>query len=78
MRRFAYVFALMLSISWANPLSAQDPTSPSLARRQLAECMSRRMSANHLLSYNDAAKACKDQLKNRKDTAANVSPKPVS
>lgn len=58
---------------------AQEPSSEaSLNRRQIASCMSRHMAADRLLSFNDAAKVCKDQLKSRKaDTAANVAPKPV-
>ena len=58
---------------------AQEPNSEaSISKRQIASCMSRRMAADRLLSFNDAAKVCKDQLKSRKtDTAANVAPKPV-
>ena len=58
---------------------AQEPNSQTaISKRQIFSCMSRRMAADRLLSFNDAAKICKDQLKSRKtDTAANVAPKPV-
>lgn len=58
---------------------AQEPNSEAaISKRQIASCMSRRMAADRLLSFNDAARICKDHVKNRKtDTAANVAPKPV-
>lgn len=58
---------------------AQEPNSEALiGKRQIASCMSRRMAADRLLSFNAAAKICKDQVKSRKtDTAANVASKPV-
>jgi hypothetical protein len=43
---------------------AADPSSPSrISRRQMADCMMKRMSADRALSYNDATKVCLDQLK---------------
>ena len=58
---------------------ALEPNSEAaISKHQVASCISRRMAADRLLSFNDAARICKDQLKNRKtDTAANVAPKPV-
>ena len=71
------LFATSLIISVQ--VQAQDEaTPPAINHRELADCMMRRMAANRLLSYNDAAKACKNLLKARKDTAANFSSKPVS
>jgi hypothetical protein len=59
---------------------AQDPNGePGPSKRQVSACMSRRMASDRLVSYNDAAKACKIQLRSRKaDTASNAPPKPVS
>lgn len=75
------VVALILVGSWAATAAsfAQEPNSPTaISKRQIASCMSRRMAADRLLSFNDAAKVCKEQLKNHKtDTAANVAAKPV-
>ena len=59
----------------------EGASSPQYSRRELAGCMWKRMSANRILSYNDASKACKDQLRGRKtDAALKVAhtPKPVS
>jgi hypothetical protein len=63
------------------PILAEESanTAPQFSKRQLADCMTRRMYADRTLSYNDAAKACKDQLRGRKtDAALNNTPKPVS
>lgn len=47
------------------------PESPAvLAKRALSECMSKRMSANRNLTYNDAMRACKERLQPPKDLAA--------
>jgi ABC-type proline/glycine betaine transport system permease subunit len=41
-----------------------DPMSHSVSNKhQLIACMTKRMSASRSVSYNDAAKLCKDQLK---------------
>lgn len=73
---------LAFSFLLANvPLLAAESTSspPSFTKRQLADCMTKRMYADRTLSYNDAAKACKDQLRGSKtDAALNNAPKPVS
>lgn len=70
--------SLMLSCA---PLLADEGVNrtPPVSKRQLADCMTRRMYANRTLSYYDAAKACKDQLRGKTDAAALKSPpKPVS
>jgi hypothetical protein len=81
MRRTSLLLAALGLVASTSPLLAEDsvnPTSP-LTRRQLADCMIKRMNANRTLSYNDAAKACKDQLRGRKsDAALNHPPKPLS
>jgi hypothetical protein len=52
-----------------------DPRSqPPTARRQLLDCMSRRMSADKTLSYNEAAKRCKEQAKNKGATMISSDP----
>jgi hypothetical protein len=59
---------------------AADPASPSPSnRRQLASCMTKQMSASRTISYNEATKVCKDQLKSQNDRlAANDAGKPVA
>ncbi len=42
---------------------SQEPQSPPVPiRRQIAACMTKSMSANRTLSYNDAQKDCKDRV----------------
>ncbi len=47
--------------------SAVDTGQPALTRRQMLTqivgCMKKRMSASRTISYNQAARACKDELK---------------
>jgi hypothetical protein len=41
---------------------AAEPANPSSnARRQISLCMTKRMSADRAISYNDAKKACEDR-----------------
>ena len=67
----------------SGPIHAGEESAspPQYSRRQLAGCMWKRMSANRTLSYYDASKACKDQLRGSKTDAALKNahtPKPVS
>lgn len=54
----------------AQTVSAQPERPAVLAKHQLSECMSKRMSANRSLSYNDAMRACKERLQPPKDLAS--------
>jgi hypothetical protein len=58
---------------------AADPSSPSrISRHQMVDCMMKRMSADKGLSYNDATKACTDQLKiENAKLASNAPVKPI-
>jgi hypothetical protein len=60
---------LMVAQAIADP-KRQPPT----ARRQLLDCMSQHMSADKALSYNEAAKRCKDQTKNKGTTIISSNP----
>jgi hypothetical protein len=53
--------------AWAADLSAQNTSV--MNKRQMAGCMTRRMSASRTVSYNDAKKACTAQLKPQADIA---------
>jgi hypothetical protein len=49
------------------------------AKRQLAMCMTKRMSDSRTLSYNDATKLCKEQLEAQRVTLAqSVLAKPMA
>jgi hypothetical protein len=55
----------------ASQIVSAEPQSPAvIAKQQLHECMSKRMSANRGLSYNDAMRACKERLQPPKDLAS--------
>jgi hypothetical protein len=42
---------------------SQEPQNPPLShKRQMAACMTKSMSANRTLSYNDAQKDCKEHV----------------
>jgi hypothetical protein len=53
---------------------AQEPPSAPVPKRELANCMTRMMTARRTLSYNDAAKGCKEQLQGHKLQAASHEP----
>ena len=53
---------------------AQPESAAIIAKHQLSECMSKQMSANRSLSYNDAMRACKQRLQPPKDTLASIIP----
>ncbi len=53
---------------------AQPQSVAVVAKHQLSECMSKRMSADRTLSYNAAMRACKERLQPPKDTLASNGP----
>lgn len=64
-------FCAMLAASASH---AQPENRAVLAKHQLSECMSRRMSASKTVSYNEAMRACKQQLQPPKETLASNPP----
>jgi hypothetical protein len=70
MKRFLKAITCCSLILGAETISAQPESPAVIAKRQLSECMSRRMSTNRSLSYNDAMRACKERLQPPKDLAA--------
>jgi len=54
----------------AQTVSAQPERPAVIAKHQLRECMTKRMSASRSLSYNDAMRACKERLQPPKDLAS--------
>ena len=53
--------------------SAQPENPAVIAKRQLSECMTKRMAANKGLSFNEALRVCKERLQPPKDLAS-ISP----
>jgi hypothetical protein len=63
--------ALTGVLAGAQALAADAPTQNAsvVNKRQMAGCMSKRMSASRTVSYNDAKKACTAQMKPQADGA---------
>ena len=70
LKQYLKAIACSSLVLGAQTIGAQ-PESPALiAKHQLSECMSKRMSADRALSYNEAMRACKVRLQPPKDLAA--------
>lgn len=54
--------------------AANSRNQVAMRRRQVVDCMSKRMSLNKSISYNEAAKACKDQMKRQNDHLVRSTP----
>jgi hypothetical protein len=72
MNRIMMIIALSGAIAIGTRALAADSTSqPAMSKRQLlaqvVECMKKRMSANKNSSYNEAMKACKEQINKESD-----------
>jgi hypothetical protein len=68
----AYLKAVALGglILGAQTAGAQPESPAVIAKHQLVECMTKRMSASRTLSYNEAMRACKERLQPPKEVAA--------
>jgi len=74
MKRFRRAIACSSLILGAQVVGAQPESPAVIAKHQLSECMTKQMSANRSLSYNDAMRACKQRLQPPKDTLASINP----
>jgi hypothetical protein len=74
MKRFLRVGLIGLIFAGIH-IAGASPQSPAIiARHQLSDCMTKRMSANRNLSYNDAKRACLERSQPPKDTLASINP----
>ncbi len=62
MRAIVLVVFLTVSALTATPASADDGAASVSVKRQMVLCMSKSMSANKTLSYNEAERECKQNL----------------
>ncbi len=58
----------------AQALAGAPKSHAALNRRQLVDCMTKRMASDKAISYNEAAKLCKAQMKAQNDRVAMSSP----
>ena len=56
----------------AHALAAPPANQAVVMKRQIQECMARRMGANKTLSYNDAKRSCKEQAQPAKEALASI------
>jgi hypothetical protein len=68
--RYSKALVLCAVLGACTSALAQDLPSPISAKRQLVDCMNRRMSASRTLAYNEAAKQCKQQVKEQRLSAS--------
>jgi hypothetical protein len=70
--RVALGVSVMLAVtgSIAPSMAADSGNRPPSTRHQLMMCMTKRMSASKTISYNEATKVCKAQLKSQSATLA--------
>jgi hypothetical protein len=63
MRTSLLTAGCLMAMLNASAAFCQEPQSPPLSlKRQMVACMTKSMSANRTLSYNDAQKDCKDRV----------------
>jgi hypothetical protein len=58
--------------------AAPPPSQSTLMKRQMLQCMTRKMSVDRTLSYNDARKGCTERLPPAKDEVASNTPVPTA
>jgi hypothetical protein len=77
MKRLMTAIALTIGLGGAVLIGAHavaaPPTSQSaLMKRQINDCMTRRMGSNRTLSYKDAMRACKERIQLPKEALASI------
>lgn len=70
MKRFLKAIVCGGLILGAQTIAARPESPAVIAKHQLGECMSKRMSADRSLSYNEAMRACKERMQPPKDLAS--------
>jgi len=77
MKRFMTLIGLCsVVLAGAHAVAAQPASVSANFKRQINDCMTRRMGANRSLSYNDAMRMCKERVQPAKEALASISPTP--
>jgi hypothetical protein len=71
-KRFAATGLCSLLLVGAHAVAAPPTSQAAIMKRQLHECMARRMGANKMLSYNDAMRTCKERAQPSKESLASI------
>ncbi|MGO9847670.1 MAG: hypothetical protein ACLPKT_14055 [Methylocella sp.] len=73
-RIFTVIAMTSVMLVGARALAVDSVSQSTMSKRQLIAqmvgCMKKRMSANNTISYNEAMKACKDQISKQSDNSA--------
>jgi len=73
LKRFLAI-CLCSALFGANAPAAPPASQAAIVKRQIHECMARRMGANKTLSYNDAMRTCKERVQPAKEALAAIGP----
>jgi hypothetical protein len=73
LKRFLAI-GLCSALLGANAPAAPPASQAAIMKRQIHECMARRMGANKTLSYNDAMRTCKERVQPAKEALAAIGP----
>jgi hypothetical protein len=73
-RVFTVIAMTSVMLVSARALAVDSVSQSTMSKRQLIAqmvgCMRKQMSANNTISYNEAMKACKDQISKQNDNSA--------
>ncbi|MDP9010077.1 MAG: hypothetical protein M3N91_15445 [Pseudomonadota bacterium] len=74
MKRFMTAIGLGVVLLGAHAAAAPPTSQSALLKRQINDCMTRRMGADRTLSYKDAMRTCKDRIQPPKEALASNGP----
>jgi hypothetical protein len=77
--RSLFSLNLLLACFAAAAQAANPPPQAPISGKQLSQCMTKRMMASRTISYNEAARRCKEELGERKlEASAQETPKHIA
>jgi hypothetical protein len=74
MKHAVVVVGLCSAVIMASAWSAESASQSINVKRQMVDCMSKRMASNKWLSYNDAKRVCKNKLQPPPEALAAINP----
>jgi hypothetical protein len=74
MKHAVAITGLCAAMSMGSVYGAQPASQSVSAKRQMIDCMSKRMASNKWISFNDAKRVCTDKLQSRPEALAAISP----
>jgi hypothetical protein len=74
MRHAVVIIGLCGAVIMGSAYSAEPASQSVNAKRQMIDCMSKRMHSNKWISFNDAKRVCRDKLQSPPEALAAISP----